>query len=156
METIISHQTRSIVPSSRYILKKSLDLIGLDSGTGRDGKFQFMPESYNYGYKNLLTYDEFYYRDYRTQKMLVDTETGETMEWKSDDEDALREFLQTYPTVTIIDQEIPTVKLAIVVQGKGNVSWARILWALIIILLFPCWLIIIPRCRTSMAHSRRS
>ena len=35
---------------------------------GRDGKFQFMPESYNYGYKNLLTYDEFYYRDYRTQK----------------------------------------------------------------------------------------
>ena len=95
-----------------------IGLIGLDSGTGRDGKFQFMPESYNYGMKNLLTYDEFYYRDYRTQKMLVDAETGETMEWKSEDEETLEIFLQTYPSVTMIDQEIPTVRMAIVVQGK--------------------------------------
>lgn len=95
-----------------------LGLVGNDSGTGRDGKFQFMPESYNYGMKNLLTYDEYYYRDYRTQKMLVDTQTGETMEWRSTDEDRLRLFLQTYPTVTVVEQEIPTVRLAIVVQGK--------------------------------------
>jgi hypothetical protein len=95
-----------------------IGLIGLDSGTGRDGKFQFMPESYNYGMKNLLTYDEFYYRDYRTQKMLVDSETGETMEWKNDKDDRLELFLQTYPSVTMIEQEIPTVRMAIVVQGK--------------------------------------
>ncbi len=95
-----------------------IGLIGLDSGTGRDGKFQFMPESYNYGMKNLLTYDEFYYRDYRTQKMLVDSETGETMEWKSEDQETLDIFMQTYPSVTMIDQEIPTVRMAIVVQGK--------------------------------------
>lgn len=96
-----------------------LGLIGNDSGTGRDGKFQFMPESsYNYGLKNLLTYDEFYYRDYRTQKMLVDTQTGETMEWRSTDEERLKEFLQTYPTVTVVTQDIPTVRLAVVIQGK--------------------------------------
>jgi len=60
---------------------KSEDILGLsssDSGSGQDGKFQHMPESR--GTNNLLTYDEFYYRDYRTQKMLVDTETGESME----------------------------------------------------------------------------
>src|SRR5579859_3825 len=84
----------------------------------RDGKFQYMPESYNYGLKNLLTYDEYYYRDYRTQKMLVDTQTGETMEWKSSNDDRLKHFLQTYPQVTVVDQEIPTVRLAIVVQAK--------------------------------------
>ena len=39
-----------------------LSLVGLDS---RDGKFQFQPESYNYSVYNLLTYDEYYYRDYR-------------------------------------------------------------------------------------------
>jgi len=93
-------------------------LWGTDSGTGRDGKFQFMPESYGYAYKNLLTYDEFYYRDYRTQKMLCDTQTGETMEWRMTDDDVLRRYLKAYPTVTLIDQEIPTVRLAIVVQGK--------------------------------------
>lgn len=95
-----------------------MGLIGLDSGTGRDGKFQFMPESYNYGLKNLLTYDEFYYRDYRTQKMLVDTETGEQIEWSSKDDDKLKLFMQAYPNTTILEQEVPTVNLAIVVQGK--------------------------------------
>lgn len=95
-----------------------LGLIGNDSGTGRDGKFQFMPESYNYGMKNLLTYDEFYYRDFRSQKMLVDTNTGESMEWRSDNDEGLKQFLKTYPSVTVIEQDVPTVRLAIVVQGK--------------------------------------
>jgi Phage P22-like portal protein len=95
-----------------------LGLIGNESGTGRDGKFQFMPESYGYAYKNLLTYDEFYYRDYRKQKLLVDTKTGETLEWKSDDKERLDEYLAAYPEVTVIESDIPTVKVAIVVQGK--------------------------------------
>lgn len=95
-----------------------IGLTGGDNGTGRDGKFQFMPETYNYGMKNLLTYDEYYYRDYRTQKMLVDSQTGETMEWKGEDDDRLKQFLHTYPSVTVIENEVPTVRLAIVVQGK--------------------------------------
>ena len=95
------------------------DLIeGLTANDTRDGKFQFMPESYNYGMKNLLTYDEYYYRDYRKQKMLIDTQTGEALEWKQTDTDRLALFLHTYPQVTVIEQEVPTVKVAIVVQGK--------------------------------------
>jgi hypothetical protein len=93
-------------------------LWGTDSGTGRDGKFQFLPESYGYAYKNLLTYDEFYYRDYRTQKMIVDTRSGETMEWKSDDKDSLDRFLSEFPELMVINNEIPTVRLAIVIQGR--------------------------------------
>jgi len=84
----------------------------------RDGKFNFMPESYGYAMKNLLTYDEFYYRDYREQTMLIDKQTGETLEWKSQDEERLKLFLQTYPQVSIVKQTIPTVKLAILAQGK--------------------------------------
>ena len=83
----------------------------------RDGKFEFMPESHNCGPKNLLSYDEFYYRDYRKQKMLVDTQTGEAMEWKAEKDDALDEFLRTYPQITVIEQEIPTVNVAIVLQN---------------------------------------
>lgn len=92
-----------------------IQLAGLDS---RDGKFQFMPESYNFSVYNLLTYDEYYYRDYRQARILVDTQTGETVEWKSDDEDQLKKFLKLYPQITVLKQEVPTVKLAIVVQGK--------------------------------------
>lgn len=97
---------------------KAEDIMGLMGNDNRDGKFQFMPETYNYGMKNLLTYDEYYYRDYRTQKMLADTQTGETMEWRGNDDEALKKYLATYPEVTIIEQEIPTVRLAVVVQGK--------------------------------------
>lgn len=92
-----------------------LSLYGHDT---RDSKFQFMPENYNYGFKDLLTYDEYYYRDYRTQRMLIDSQTGETTEWRGKDEDRLKLFLQSYPSITVVQQEIPTVKLAIVVQGK--------------------------------------
>jgi hypothetical protein len=92
-------------------------IIGLTGNDTRDNKFQFMPENYNYGPKNLLTYDEFYYRDYRSQKMLIDSQSGETMEWSGQD-DQLKEFLRMYPQITVTDQEIPTVKVAIVVQGR--------------------------------------
>lgn len=83
----------------------------------RDGKFQFMPEAYNYGMQDLLIYDEFWYLDTRKQKLLVDTVTGETMEWKGNDED-LDEFLSLYRDVITTEATIPTTKLAIVLQGK--------------------------------------
>lgn len=96
-----------------------LGLQGLDSGTGRDGKFQFMAESYNYGMKNLLTYDEFWYRDYRTQKVICDPQTGEIMEWPgSTNDEQLKLYMQTYPQLVMLEQEIPTTRLAIVVQGR--------------------------------------
>jgi len=83
----------------------------------QDGKFEFLPESSNSGPKNLLTYDEFYYKDYRKQQMLVDTQTGEAMEWKTEKNESLAEFLRIYPQVILIEQEVPTVKVAIVVQN---------------------------------------
>ena len=102
----------SLLPDQRDIIE------ALSGQASQDGKFEFMPESFDYGNRKLLTYDEFHYRDYRNQRMLVDAESGETFEWKSNDEDSLKEFLRIYPQITVIDQEIPTVKLAVVVQGK--------------------------------------
>lgn len=83
----------------------------------RDGKFQFMPEAYNYGMQDLLIYDEFWYLDTRNQKMIVDTQTGECMEWKGNDQD-LKEYLSMFRQVIAVDNLIPSCKLAIVVQGK--------------------------------------
>lgn len=94
------------------------DIMSLPANNQRDGKFEFLPENYNFNYNNLLSYDEFYYRDYRKQKVLVDTETGETLEWKSEDPDALKDFTTIYPQVEVVTQDIPTVKMAVVVQGK--------------------------------------
>lgn len=94
------------------------EIMGMSGYNNKDGKFQFIPESYNYGQQGLLTYDEFYYKDYRNQRMLVDTESGETVEWKTEDEEGLRQFIEAYPAIKLIKQEVPTVRLAIVVNGK--------------------------------------
>jgi hypothetical protein len=90
----------------------------LSTESTRDGKFQYTPESFNYGMRNLLTYDEYYYKDTRKQKLLIDTKTGETQEWKSSNEDSLREFLRMYPSIIVSDQTIPTVSVAILINGK--------------------------------------
>jgi hypothetical protein len=50
--------------------------------------------------------------------MLVDSETGETLEWKANDDEALESFLMENPSITMIESEVPTVNLAVVVQGK--------------------------------------
>lgn len=100
---------------------RETEIMGLYGHDNRDGKFQYQPESYNYGLKNLLVYDEYWYRDYRTQKMIVDKRTGDTMEWRSttkDSEERLKQFLQQEPDTTVIDQEIPTTHVAIVIQGR--------------------------------------
>ena len=84
----------------------------------RDGKFQFQPEAYNYAMQDLLSYDEFYYLDYRKRELLVDTQTGETLEWASEDPELLRMYKNTYPQIKVIDQVVPTVKLVNLVNGK--------------------------------------
>jgi len=103
-------QTKSLLP------ERKSDIDKLYPRGNRDGKFQYMPEAYNYGMEDLLTYDEFWYRSYRTQKLLVDVKTGETMEWTglSDDLDL---FLARFPEITTLEVEIPSCRLAIVVQG---------------------------------------
>lgn len=83
----------------------------------RDGKFQFMAEAYNYGMYELAAYDEYWYRDLREQTVLVDTQTGESVEWRGDDK-KLKEYLEIFPQVEALTTLVPTVKLAQVVEGK--------------------------------------
>lgn len=104
-------QVSSLLPG------RESEINNLPGWGNRDGKFQFLPESYNYGMQDLLIYDEFWYLATRKQKMLCDVQSGETMEWRGQDED-LDDFLRLYRQIVVLDQEIPTVKLAVVVQGK--------------------------------------
>ncbi len=104
-------QVQALIPD------REAEIRGMRGWGNRDGKFQFMPESYNYGMQDLLIYDEFWYMDTRKQKMLCDPETGEVYEWRGQDDD-LNYFKRLFPNIVVLDQEIPTVKLAIVVQGK--------------------------------------
>jgi hypothetical protein len=93
------------------------EILGLTGNDNRDGKFQFMPEARNFNLKNLLTYDEFHYRAFRDQTLLVDPNTGEVQEWRGNRED-LAYYLQLFPELVVQTTEVPTTRTAILVQGK--------------------------------------
>lgn len=87
------------------------------NGNNYDGKFQFTPQSYDYGMTNLLVYDQYYYRDYRKAKMMIDRQTGETKEVNMND-DKIRLMLQRFPSLIVEDVEKPTVKAAFFVNNN--------------------------------------
>lgn len=112
----LSHSAAAALMPDKY--DEIMALPGNPTGTGRDGRFQYMPESFGQTQQNRIAYDEYYYRDYRKQKLLVDKITGETFEITNQDELDVKTFLAHYPQVMIIEQEIPTVRLAIMIQDK--------------------------------------
>lgn len=112
----LSHSAAAALIPEKY--DEIMALPGNPTGTGRDGRFQYMPESYGQTQQNRLAYDEYYYRDYRKQKLLVDKVTGETFEITNQEDIDIKTFLSHYPEVTMIEQEVPTVRMAIMIQDK--------------------------------------
>ena len=112
----LSHSAAAALLPDKY--DEIMSLEGNPTGTGRDGRFQYMPESFGQTQQNRLAYDEYYYRDYRKQKLLVDKVTGETMEITNQTNADVETFLSHYPQVMIVEQNIPTVRMAIMIQDK--------------------------------------
>ncbi len=112
----LSHSAAAALMPDKY--DEIMELPGNPTGTGRDGRFQYMPESYGQTQQNRLAYDEYYYRDYRKQKLLVDKVTGETWEITNQSDLDIKTFMEHYPEVTMLEQTIPTVRLAIMIQDK--------------------------------------
>jgi hypothetical protein len=103
--------------AKRLIPGREEEIDGMNARGNRDGKFQFMAEAYNYGMQNLLSYDEFYYLEQRAAQFLVETNTGLTREWMGSKEN-LEQFLQLYPNVIVKKSQVPTVRLAILLEGQ--------------------------------------
>ena len=114
--TYLSHSAAAALMPDRY--EEIMALPGNPSGTGRDGRFQYMPESYGQTQQNRLAYDEYWYRDYREQKLLVDKLTGETLDISDNTEIDVKMFLKHNKQVTMIEQRVPTVRLAIMIQDN--------------------------------------
>ena len=99
----------SLIPNKRAEIEQMATFQG-------DGKFNYMPENVTAN-KSLMAYDEFYYRDYRKQKQLVDPNTNEVVEWDGNEE-ALEQFLKFAPDIKVLETMTPTVNLALLVNGK--------------------------------------
>ena len=112
----LSHTAAAALMPDRY--EEIMALPGNPTGTGRDGRFQYMPESYGMTQQNRLSYDEYYYRDYRKQKLLYDKNTGERVEVINETDAEIKEFLKKYPQIMLTEHNVPTVRMAIMIQDK--------------------------------------
>lgn len=112
----VSHSVAANLMPEHY--DAIMALPGNPTGTGRDGRFQYAAESYGQTQQNRLAYDEYYYRDVRKQKLLIDKITGESFELNTQDQEHINRFLAENPQVELYEHEIPTVRLAISIQDK--------------------------------------
>lgn len=105
-------EIKALLPS--YIDK--IDSLGKPKGVDPDfpTSFETLSTASNY----LYPYDEFFYRDYRKQKLLTDLQTGESIEWTGKDDEALEKYLKEYPQVKLFESMVRTVRLAITVNDE--------------------------------------
>lgn len=100
---------KSLIPDKK-------DIIDQLNGSYDNDKFPYMLENSTVD-KSLLSYDEFYYRDYRKKINLIDSQNSMTIEWTGNKE-GLKKFLLEYPHIQVQETMAPTVNLALLVAGK--------------------------------------
>jgi hypothetical protein len=106
----------AIMPEEYY--DSIMSLAGNPTGMARDGRFQYMAESYGYAQGNRISYDEYWYRDYRQAKILYDKVTGEVLDVSREEEEHIKTFLQQNENIELVNKKIPTVRLCIRLQDE--------------------------------------
>lgn len=100
----------------RLIPERAADIDMLNDQAYFDTKFTFMPQQYNIRRKGFLAWDEYWYQADRMGTFIVDPETYESTEVDFSKEEMERLKYQ-FPTVVIVKEKVPTVHLAIIING---------------------------------------
>ncbi|OHB70667.1 MAG: hypothetical protein A2W23_02640 [Planctomycetes bacterium RBG_16_43_13] len=105
-------QTISLLPEHSKELKR-LDKYGWE----KDDKFTWLPYQRNPNGQTLLAYNELHQQKWRNVPMLVDMETGETLEFDRGD-DAIGQFLSIYPQLKVIQRPQRYIEKHIIVNDE--------------------------------------
>lgn len=105
-------QLLSLYPDLRNVLPQTKQ-----GPATKDGKFPFLPQSwYQYQY-DLYSYDEYWKRDYKKVRKVLDRTTGEVVDWKGTREQ-FQMLKQFNPNVELITAMKPTIMYYVVVNGR--------------------------------------
>lgn len=105
-------QVTSLLPK----LEKDLPTLGRGY-SAKDGKFQFMPQNFVQYQNELYSYDEYWVKDYKTGRKILDISTGEVADWFGN-RDQFQMLKRINPNVKMIKAKIPTIKLHILVNDN--------------------------------------
>jgi hypothetical protein len=115
--TYMTHSAAAaVMPPVHY--DSIMALAGNSTGMARDGKFQYEPEAFGYTQGNKISFDRYFYRDYRKAKKIYDKMTGLCVDVSYFDTLDIDTMLAENPLLDMIEMTIPTVRLAIQIQDK--------------------------------------
>ncbi len=87
-------------------------------GSTIDGRFQYQASAMGFSMGPKIAYDEYYYRDYREQKIVIDSMTGEKMDVTARDDLDVKQMVSQHENLRLDVKRIPTVRLCITIQDK--------------------------------------
>lgn len=105
-------QATSMLPGQSKDVKRLHSM-----GWSRDNKFTWLPYQKQPNGQDLLAFDELYRQKWKNVPMLVDMETGESLEWNKD-EDRLAYFRALYPDMKVIQRPKRYIEKHIILNNQ--------------------------------------
>ena len=110
----------------KYITKEQLKGLFPDIGkdinylgkgySSKDGKFQYLAQNWYQYTQEMYAYDEYWKREFREGRKILDTSSGEVVDWNGTKEQF--QMLKRFnPNVKLIKAQIPTIKLYVLVNN---------------------------------------
>jgi len=89
-----------------------------EHGWERDNKFSWLPYQRIFGGQKMMAYDELWQQGWKSIDVLVDTETGEFVDYEDGSKEYLEELKITYPQLEIIKKQKAYVTRKILVNNQ--------------------------------------
>lgn len=86
-----------------------------------DGKFQYLTQNWYQYNVQMYAYDEYWVRDWKDTRKLLDTRTGEVAPWNGTKEQ-FQLLLKINPNIKLIKARIPTIRLHVLVNNNEMYS----------------------------------
>lgn len=107
------NQTISLLPKYKKEIKE-LAACGFE----RDNKFTWLPYQRLYNGQPMLAYNELWQKGWKSSDVLVDTETGEFIDWEDGDQERFEELKLIYPQLEITKKQKQLVNRKIIVNNQ--------------------------------------
>jgi len=102
----------------KALLPFRADDIDLLKGHGPDGMFNGMQNFGSNRIKDTFRYDEFWRRKFKTERKLIDRDSGEVLPIDPEkvSKQRINEVMRFFPSLALVEKQVPTVELAIIVE----------------------------------------
>lgn len=108
---VTQRQIKSLIPD----IGKDIPYLG-KGYAAKDGKFQFLAQNWSPHQQDMYAYDEYWTRDYKKKRKLIDRSTGEVANWNGTREQ-FQMLRQINPNVDLITATVPTIKLHVLINN---------------------------------------